>query len=231
MRPVRTARVVRINDHASDTRSLFFEIDGAPLGFTPGQFISIQIPLMDEVRTRAYTLASSPGEPVLEIVFNRVAGGRGVEWLFERAIGDEISFVGPFGTFTLEKAPAVETVFVAEGTAIAPIRPMLRRASTTPGHPRLTLIFAARTELHLIYRDEFAALAQRDPQFGFETMLAPADQLYARLRTEIARRFVAESDDRSRVFYLCGVGKPVVELRDLLRGADYERRAVHYEQW
>ncbi len=37
--------------------------------------------------------------------------------------------------------------------------------------------------------------------------------------------------DRSRQFYLCGVGKGVITLRNLLRGAGYERRAVHYEQW
>jgi hypothetical protein len=30
---------------------------------------------------------------------------------------------------------------------------------------------------------------------------------------------------------VCGVGKGVLRLRDLLRGAGYEWRAVHYEQW
>ena len=37
--------------------------------------------------------------------------------------------------------------------------------------------------------------------------------------------------DRSRQFYICGVGPGVLEIRDLLRSAGYERRAVHYEKW
>jgi ferredoxin-NADP reductase len=42
---------------------------------------------------------------------------------------------------------------------------------------------------------------------------------------------VDADSDRTRHFYVCGVGKGVLRLRDLLRGAGYERRAVHYEQW
>ena len=37
--------------------------------------------------------------------------------------------------------------------------------------------------------------------------------------------------DRGRHFYICGVGMPVTQLRDLLRGAGYQRRAVQYEKW
>ena len=37
--------------------------------------------------------------------------------------------------------------------------------------------------------------------------------------------------DASRHFFVCGVGEIVPRLRGLLRGAGYERRAVHYEKW
>ncbi|HXW85443.1 MAG TPA: FAD-dependent oxidoreductase [Candidatus Binataceae bacterium] len=231
-RTVQIARVVRMLDRASDTRSLFLEpANGRPLGFVPGQFISIQIPLPDELRSRAYTVASDPGERDFEVVFNRVPGGRGVEWLFAREPGDEISFVGPFGSFTLEHPPAVETVFLAEGTAIAPIRPILRRASTLAAHPQLTLLYAAVSERNLLYCDEFRELAGRDRGVSLETLVGPTTEVHRWLRVETERRYVLADRERSRQFYICGVGKAVIELRDLLRGAGYERRAVHYEQW
>ena len=44
-------------------------------------------------------------------------------------------------------------------------------------------------------------------------------------------RTVAADTNRARQFYICGVGKGVTRIRDLLRGSGYERRAVHYEQW
>src|SRR5271170_5262964 len=120
------ARVERIFDHAEDTRSLFLRMaEGSLPRFVPGMFISVAIPLANETRTRPYTIATNPedGEP-FELCFNLVPGGAGSAWMFDRRIGDVIDFIGPFGAFTLDRAPAVETIFIAEGTGIAAIRPM-----------------------------------------------------------------------------------------------------------
>jgi ferredoxin-NADP reductase len=48
---------------------------------------------------------------------------------------------------------------------------------------------------------------------------------------ESVRRFVDGDADRSRHFFVCGVGAPVFALRDRLRAAGYARRAVQYERW
>src|SRR5262249_18538001 len=142
-RPTYRAQVERIFDHTADIRSLFLRTRGQPLPqFSPGMFVSITIPLADEVRVRPYTIATSPedGEP-FELCFNRVPNGAGAAWMFERRVGDLLDFTGPFGTFTFERAPDREIVFIAEGTAIAPVRPMLRRALARPAaHP-----------IHLLY--------------------------------------------------------------------------------
>ncbi len=234
---MRGAIVERIFDHTSDTRSLFLSpIDSTPIGFVPGQFVSLAITLDDETRTRPYTVASRPedGSP-FEICFNRVPGGRGAAWLFDRKVGDLINFTGPWGTFTLESAPAAEVTFIAESTAIAPIRPMIHRAIAAAAKPSMmtmmTLLYAAPSPDHILYRAEFEALAQREPNFHFEPMVVPQAQIHERLMAEAQRRWVDADADRTRQFYLCGVGKGVITLRNLLRGAGYERRAVHYEQW
>jgi ferredoxin-NADP reductase len=230
-RPTRRAIVDRIVDHTADTRSLFLAIgDSGKLRFVPGQFISIAIALSDEIRTRPYTIASPVGETPFEICFNRVPGGRGAEWLFDRQVGDTIEFTGPYGTFAMESAPAAETIFLAEGTAIAPVRPMIHRAIDA-AHAAMTLIYAAPSEQHLLYRSEFESFAARDRNFRFEPMVVQSNDIYPRLLAEAERRWVAADSDRSRHFYVCGVGKGVSALRDLLRGAGYERRSVHYEQW
>jgi len=234
-RPIYRARIERILDHAQDTRSLFLRLVGSACPrWTPGMFISISIPLADEARVRPYTIASSPedGEP-LEIVFNRVPGGAGVAWLFDRKAGDEIEFTGPFGAFTLERAPERELVYVAEGTAIAPIRPMLRRVfEQKPGHP-VRLLYAADCVEHLLFRGEIEGHAMAHTQFQFDTIIADGghEALYARIIAEVERRWVATDNDRMSHFYVCGVGAGVLRIRDLLRGAGYERRAVRYEQW
>ncbi len=231
-RPVFRARVARMLDHNADTRSLFLRLeDGARFGFVPGQFISISLKLPDETRVRPYTIASSPEEAAeaIEICFNRVPGGAGVGYLFERKLGEVLEFTGPFGAFTMERAPERECVFIAEGTALAPIRPMLRRALSAAARPALHLLYAAPDEDHLLYRGEIAQWAAAG--LDYTALIAPAGELYDRIVAEAERRWVAADSERGRQFYACGVGKGVLRLRDLLRGAGYERRAVRYEQW
>jgi len=232
-RPSYAARIERIFDHAPDTRSLFLKmVSGTPPAFIPGMFISISIPLPGETRVRPYTITSSPedGEP-FEICFNRVPGGAGVAYLFERGVGDVLNFTGPFGAFTLDRPPNAETVFIAEGTAIAPIRPMIRRMlARNPIHP-IHLLYAADRADHILYRGEVEQWRSAHPELHFETMITVRSEIDPHLLDEIRRRWVDADGDRSRHFYICGVGKGVLGIRDLLRGAGYERRAVHYEQW
>jgi ferredoxin-NADP reductase len=227
------ARIEKIFDHASDTRSLFLSLtSGKHMRFVPGQFISITIPLGDETRSRPYSIASDPEDRApFEICFNRVAGGRGVQWLFDRRVGDTFDFSGPFGTFTIDRAPDAELGFIAEGTAIAPIRPMLKRALAAASARKIHLIYAAPGSDHILYAAELDALVRTAPNFSYEPVIVPADQIYDRLFEMAQARWITADADRTRHFYICGVGKGVIRLRDLLRGAGYERRAVHYEQW
>src|SRR5271156_1711870 len=227
------ARVERIFDHAADTRSLFLSLTGGKhLRFVPGQFISITIPLSNETRSRPYSIASDPEERgSFEICFNRVEGGHGVAWLFERQVGELLDFSGPFGAFTIDRAPAPQLCFIAEGTAIAPIRPMLKRALASSPAPKIHLIYAAPDRDHVLYAAELDALARITPNFSCEIVIAPTEQIYDRLFEMAQARWVTDDADRTRHFYVCGVGPGVIRLRDLLRSAGYERRSVHYEQW
>ncbi|MGH7915948.1 MAG: ferredoxin--NADP reductase, partial [Candidatus Binataceae bacterium] len=231
-RPHESARIERVFDHCADTRSLFLRIAGdRPLRFLPGMFISITIPLKQGARVRPYTIASSPedgakdGEP-FEICFNRVADGVGVAWLFDRWVGDTLDFTGPFGTFTLDRPPSSEQVFICEGTAVAPVRPMVHRAlAHRPARP-LYLIYGADRPEHILYRAELERLAAFHPEFHFEPpIIEPSrDALHAKLRSEAQRRWVSADNERNRHFYICGIGREVLKLRDLLRASGYERR-------
>lgn len=231
------ARIERIVEHSARTRSLFLGLVGAPrFGFTPGQFISISIPLAEGSRVRAYSIASSPEEDgPLEICLDLVPGGAGSRWLFDCRVGDHLEFTGPYGTFTLASAPAAETVFIAQGTAIAPIRPMIRRALASAPHPAMWLIHAAAEHSALLFRAEFERMVGADRLFSFDPLIVAMAEggasCPARLRQAVEDRYVKADADRSRRFYICGVGASVIELRDLLRGAGYQRRAVAYERW
>jgi ferredoxin-NADP reductase len=235
-RPVYHARIERIAEHSGDTRSFFLRLDqDAVFSFVPGQFISLALPVGEKGIVRPYSIASSPedGQP-LEICLNFVPGGEGSKYLFELSAGALVDFTGPFGSFILNSAPDGETIFVAETTAIAPIRPMIRRALSAAG-PALKLLYAAPNSSRLLYRADFDQWSAQHTNFSFDPLIVNSatddDALLQALHDRIASLYVAADTTRARHFFICGVGKGVLRIRDLLRSSGYERRAVHYEQW
>jgi ferredoxin-NADP reductase len=91
------------------------------------------------------------------------------------------------------------------------------------------LLYGAADRAHIFYSGELEEVASRDANFHFEALIA--DDIYNHLHDEVDRRWVLADTNRARQFYICGVGKGVIRIRDLLRSSGYERRAVHYEQW
>jgi ferredoxin-NADP reductase len=221
------ATIERIVEIAPETRCLFLRLaEGTPFTFTPGQFISCLLPIAGQTVIRPYSIASDPeAAGLLEICLNLVPGGPGSHYLFGLRARDSVRFTGPWGTFTLERQPDAECIFIAEGTGIAPIRPMLRRALAGGATQPLRLHYAAVNAAHLLYAAEFEAAARAHPRLTFAPVLG------ASLVELIERRYVRGDTDRTRHFYVCGIGEIVPRLRDLLRRAGYERRAVQYEKW
>jgi ferredoxin-NADP reductase len=219
MAPEQEGRLDDVVEHGGDTRSLFVRL-AAPLVFRPGQFVSCLLPIGGETMIRPYSIASDPEDATrLELLLNRVPDGPGSTYLFERRVGDALRFTGPWGTFTLDRAPAAEAVFIADGTGIAPIRPMVHRARATAAGQPLRLLHALEPGAPAVYRDELRAAL-------------PVEYVgRATLEDEVRRRWVDADGDRSRHFFICGIGPLVPALRDLLRRAGYERRAVQYEKW
>lgn len=219
------AEVERIEEVGPATRSFFLRLSaGHGIVFEPGQFISLTLPVSDKPIVRAYSLASDPASPELvEICLDLVPEGPGSTYLFGLAPRARVDFTGPWGSFVLGPTPPARCILIAAGTGIVALRPMAHALWRRAGGGELRLLHSAPDHSRLLYRAELeAALAG-----AYETILGGDDVLYER----VSRSFVEADDVRDRHFFVCGVGDIVTRLRDLLRGAGYERRAVHYEKW
>jgi ferredoxin-NADP reductase len=229
------ATVERITAWGPTTRSLFLRLgDGARLPFVPGQFVSLMLPIGGAELVRPYSIASSPEDDLLELCVDLVPGGPGSAHLFALGVGAELALKGPFGSLLLDQPPAAEMVFVADGTGIAPIRPMVRRALAAGGDAPLRVLQGGRTRATLLYADELEAWAREHARLRWEPVLAGEATAAGEnppLEALVAERYVEADGDRTRHFWICAVGDLVRRLRELLRGAGYERRAVRYEQW
>jgi ferredoxin-NADP reductase len=230
------AVVERIREWTPSTRSLFLRLDGgARMPFQAGRFVSLALPVGESPPlVRPYSLASDPEDELLEICVDLVPAGVGSRYLFSLAVGATLDLKGPFGSFMVDAPPPAAMVFVADGTAIAPVRAMVRRVLARGGEHRVQVLHGAPSEADLLFRDEFAALAGSHPRFSWEPVLAGAGAAAGenpKLEALVLDRYVRADADRTRHFWICAVGDLVRRLREALRAAGYERRAVRYEQW
>jgi NAD(P)H-flavin reductase len=222
-----TARLIEFRDLSPATREFTFESD-EPLEFTPGQFISLFAEPNGKTITRAYSIASPPCGNRFDLCLNLVEDGHLTPWLFQLQLGDSIEYKGPFGTFIL-RHPQNDSILVATGTGVTPYRSILQHHHFDRS---CTLILGARHEHGLLYRAEFEALEQTNPNFHFiPTLTRPAPSWQGRTG-RIHDPVLEEVGDRKDVdVYICGLAEMVNELRNKLKEKGLDRKRIIVEKY
>ncbi len=227
----KTARLVESLELAEDIRHFVFEVPGIErVVFEPGQFVSFHHKIGDEVITRAYSIASPPdGDNRFELCLNRVPGGPFSNYLFELHPGQEIAFDGPLGYFLLRR-PVRDSLFVATGTGIAPFRSMIPYLLSRGCPARLQLLFGARSQETVLYRDEFEQLATIHPNFEFHPTLSRED--WSGLRGRVQEHLFELLAGRTDLdVYICGLKAMINDLRARLKQHGFDRHSVLYEKY
>jgi len=154
--PQYNARLVRRIDQTEDLGYFWVRLDGEPVAFEPGQYLTIGVFADGKLVQRPYSVASAP----------RVAGSEGYEFyvrlvpilrfttlLWRLPIGHSMRLIGPKGKFLLEPADTRTHLYISTGTGIAPFISMMRETAAA-GHPRRTVVLHGCSYVdELGYRD------------------------------------------------------------------------------
>src|SRR5579872_3136601 len=225
-----TAHLFRSVPLADETHHLEFEMKSVPrFGFVAGQWLSMRANAPDgEEITRAYSIASPPNDGNrFALCLNRVQDGWMSNHLSDMKEGDEIVCQGPFGNFILHP-PMRDTIFIATGTGIAPIRSMLHWVLDDESrHQRkqLWLVFGNRTEKDIYYHDGFVDLAAQHLNFHYQPTLSRGGPQWRGLRGYVQEHVPSIAGDRKDMqAYVCGLTKMVKTNRDLLYSLGWDRQ-------
>ncbi|ABM95236.1 NADH:ubiquinone reductase (Na(+)-transporting) subunit F [Methylibium petroleiphilum] len=207
-------------------RGLWLKPD-RPVSFQAGQYVMLQVPGVEG--ERAFSIANSPDEALIELHIRRVPEGRATGWLHDTLqVGQTLHFTAPSGRFFVRKSAGLPLIFVAGGSGLSSPKSMildlLAEGSTLP----ITLVQGARNEGELYFRELFEQLAQKHPNFNYVPALSdlPADTGWSGARgyahEALKARF--EGDFRGHQAYLCGP-PPMIEgcIATLMQGRLFER--------
>jgi CDP-4-dehydro-6-deoxyglucose reductase len=226
------AKLIALRDLAPEVRHFVFEVAGTGrVDFTPGQFVSVTERIGGRDVTRAYSIASPPDGKCIELCLNRVADGLVSPHLFDLRPGDSVRLSEPLGYF-VPRRPLSDSVFIATGTGIAPIRSILHHVLRKGTGRRLTLLFGARYEARLLYRQEFEKLASEHPNFRFLPALSRPDEFWHG-RTGHVQAYLDEAlgDSHDLDVYVCGLKAMVDDVRAELKRRGFDRKRIIYEKY
>ncbi|GAB3993279.1 benzoate 1,2-dioxygenase electron transfer component BenC [Nocardioides marmoraquaticus] len=139
---------------------------GKPLTYLPGQYVNIAVLGSDE--TRSYSFSSAPGADELDFLVKVIDGGLMSTWLTQAAaVGDEVSFTGPHGSFFLREAER-PALLLAGGTGLAPILAILRKLVAEDSQRQAHLVYGVSTDDDLVELDTLADLAEQLPNLTWD---------------------------------------------------------------
>ncbi len=232
------AEVIEVKRLTHDVKEIAFKlIQPDHLNFKAGQYIAIEVTEMKDGRprqnNRPYSIVSPPEErEVIRLCVNLVNSGPGSSYLHKLKVGEQVSFLQPFGYFVLKTEVPAPILFVATGTGIAPILSMIVHLIHINRQQEILLYWGLRSERDLYYQDLLAALAEKDPLFRFETTLSQPSAAWqgarGRVTEKIAKAFEAGENQEA---YLCGSLAMIREVRTMLMEKGLPKSAIHFEKF
>ncbi|MGH9523409.1 MAG: ferredoxin--NADP reductase, partial [Terriglobales bacterium] len=169
-----------------------------------------------------------------DLCLNRVPDGFFSNFLLYLREGDEVRFHGPHGYFTL-KHPVRDSLFIATGTGIAPVRGMVQwlfeDAARQEGR-EFWLVFGVRYQQDLYYDEEFRALAAAHSNFHYLPTLSRENPGWSGARGYVQEHVERLATDRTDMHaYICGLRDMVTANRDMLKKMGWDRKSILYERF
>ena len=230
-------RVARVFDETDDIRTFRFVHEkgiALPFDYRAGQYLNLTLSIDDKRVLRSYTIASSPTRPgYCEISVKREPKGVASRWLHEHLVeGASVRVGAPAGKFVFDPGEAKSVVLIAGGVGITPIMAIVRDLTDRSWEGTMHLLYCAKTESDLAFRDELTMLAKRFPNLHLAITLSREDgDMWTGARGRLSRELflgVGGTLARSPI-YLCGPDDMMAATKKLLAELDIPAHQIRTE--
>jgi ferredoxin-NADP reductase len=165
----RVATVAGVWDETPVARTIVLNVPGWP-GHAPGQHVDVRLTAADGYSTqRSYSIGSAwqAARPIagrVELTVVTIADGEVSPYL-TRVLrpGDQLELRGPVGGwFVWDPASPDPVLLVAGGSGLVPLMAMIRARAAAGSRAPFRLVYSARDEAAILYRDELRRRSGED---------------------------------------------------------------------
>ncbi len=216
-------------------------LEPADINFVAGQYLILKVPKDNAFLPRLYSIASGPSKKnEFDLIVELVPNGLASEYIKSFKIGQEVSFTGPAGQFTV-KENAKNKVFLITGTGIAPVRAILQDVKHSESG--VDVFWGLKNYQDVYLFDEFKDFEFQIPNFRLHICLSRETKL-DKIDESVVKYFdighVDSCFDKllndgyqlsSADYYLCGRREVVESLKNYLLSKKVPLADIHFEKF
>ncbi|HVE43876.1 MAG TPA: FAD-dependent oxidoreductase [Gammaproteobacteria bacterium] len=182
--------------------------------------------------TRRFSLLSAPDDTYLEIA-TRIQQSAYKRVLSTLAIGSEVKFAGPTGTFTLHEDTTIPAVCIAGGIGIAPFYSMIHDAILHQPNRQIHLFYGNQSPEDTAFLSELNALAAQHPQFTFVPTVTQSNDNWQGevgfITYEMLKKYIPAFT--TPIYYICGSPVMVTTFQELLAESGISEENIKVEDF
>jgi len=224
-----TAKVITHDILASTYHFLEFETS-SPFVAKPGQYISVKI---NPTKINAYSIVAHSKPNRFNLLVDIKPGGLGSQYFEKIKVGEEITYLGPFGNFILNlEDGAKQLLFLGTGSGIAPLRYQIESALIE--HKcmlPMTLFFGLSYPYDLFWNDYFQKLSLDYPNFKFKIAIWKPDNTWhgpAGFITQLVEQDITDASECAA--YLCGNAQMIEGASKILLSKNIKKERIYTEK-
>jgi NAD(P)H-flavin reductase len=189
--------------------------------FMEGQYCTVLIDGDNTVR-RSYSIASvHRNDNTFDMLIEVFPEGKGAQYMAGKTVGESIELIIPFGRFVLQPEYQNEPqIFIATGSGIAPIKPMIERVISENPSNNVELFWGMRYAEQLCWLDEFLRLQEIAENFTTHITLSKPSEDWSGLQGRVTQHLTDFASHKSLSgnahYYLCGGKQMITEVTAIL---------------
>lgn len=205
-------------NEADNVTSLYFKtVDGLVFSFKPGQYINVK-PRSISGHGKSYTISSSPSEKLLCLTIKRK--GTVSSALIDMAIGEKITFDGPYGFFYPEDYEQ-DVVMIAGGIGSTPFYSVIKAKVADSISGKVHFFYSNKTLSDVTFFDDFNKIAKENKWLNIIHCLTQdktkysAVKEYSRIDKKMLKKHLVSLGEKK--YFICGSIAFVNDLWKLLK--------------
>lgn len=227
------AEIVEIIRETHDTKTYRLKLD-SQMPFKPGQFVVLVIPPElggGPQYSRAYSIASSPTEELVDLTMNVVGSVTKKMDTFETGV--KVNVQGPFGRFVLDEANHSDVVVIAGGTGIAPFRSMWRYLLAKNLPNKIAVLISYKTAADAVYAKELEEIKNKGIAVYVTVTREGENSGWNGNRGRITGDTIKAQCGslEGKTFFICGSNKMNDDMTQTLLGLGVPKGQIITEKW